>query len=181
MLDKLVGSALGQLALSTEAATESAIIDFIADFLLADFETTRLFSFVLSVIRKKAGVPSKDDSIAKKDMSVVERNIQEIATKKMPRRKNQTLLHEAAGAGNEPLVRLILEVWRLYLERNQPWRLEGSATTSNSVALASFWRARAESSAAESKNGSFPNPAPLPAVFPCSRERPPISRRSQAR
>ena len=104
LIQNIQSGPLGYLSL--QQSDESAVVDFVADYLLGNVDVMKSFQLVHKACYQfVAKLDINDESL-----KLVRDNIWDICTMKMPRRNNGTLLHEAASEGSESLIQFISEV-----------------------------------------------------------------------
>jgi len=96
-----------------DLSTEYAVIDFIADYLLSDNEALKAIEFCHNLIEYVY-----QDSANNYLSNLFVKNLIDIFTKPLPRRREQTILHLAAITGSEALLSLALHVLSHFIETN---------------------------------------------------------------
>ena len=113
---------------------ESAVIDFLVDYLVDDseiliqFKVVHLFAFRYSDIMKyiNGDVPDEGQFFSmNQTCQLFLENLEAIVKTQLPRRKQRTILHEAASAGSIKLIQLVLEIQRSLSKENFDEYLKG--------------------------------------------------------
>ena len=141
-IQKVATSPLGEVELDAEPA----IRDFILDSMLKSTGLATSMRAVLEVAELE------EKEMKEMQLDVLKDNIKALFTGKLPRRKNRTVLHEAAREGAERLVELTMVVWTRVAESGDledGGRKRTGSTLSSQARRSSVLRA----SAAAAKSG----------------------------